>query len=332
MFSCGECSAHLPAEGDFVTCYRCDRKMHFGCTTISERSYRKMTLAKKEEWRCGMCRKENQNVASPTQPAPKRLRSPISPKGIVPVAAPVNNDNNTAVLYEMKTLRNEMADIKSSCEFVAHKYEQINQHMLNNNDLLKKLSDEIKELKESNARKDQQILLMESKVNTLEQQLLKNNIEVKNIPPTTNENLTEVIQAIGKTINCVIEATDIADIYRTNKRNAIKSSIIVSFTSYARKANFVKKAKLQRRVQLSRVRENLQNNEVSRETQGDAVVFVNNHLTPTNKHLLWLAKNKARECSWRFVWETAGKVFARREENTDSIHISSASDVSKILM
>lgn len=185
MYVCSECSANLPAEGDFVTCHKCHRKMHFGCTSISERSYRKMPTLKKEEWRCATCRREiaNQNVVAdapnkpapkpttPTQPPPKRTRSASSPDVNALTVANNNNPCNTAILDEMKTLRNEITDIKSSCEFVAHKYEQINLHMAMNNDLLKKLSDEIKELKESNIRKDQQIISMESKINNLEQQL-----------------------------------------------------------------------------------------------------------------------------------------------------------------
>ena len=59
---------------------------------------------------------------------------------------------------------------------------------------------------------------------------------------------------------------------------------------------------------------------------------INNHLTPTIKHLLWLAKNKARECNWRFVWEASAKILARKTENGELIHIASITDVNKITL
>lgn len=345
MDVCSECFENLPVEGDFVTCHKCDRKMHFGCSTLSEKSYRKMSAAKKEEWRCATCRREAANpsividgtsktapaVTTPTQPPPKRTRSASSPD----VNTDRNtNNNNSTLLDEIKNLRNEIFEIKSSCEFVANKYEQINQHMALNNDLLKKLSTEIKELKENNLKKDEQITAMETKINTLEQQLIKNNIEIKNIPPTVNENLIEVLKAVGKTINYEINTSDITDIFRTKTKDHKRSTIIASFSSYTCKTHFIKNAKSLRKVELDKIRESMtsvQNREQqTRETYGEKLVFVNSQLTPTNKHLLWLAKNKARECNWRFVWEASGKILARKAENGEAIHIATVNDVNKI--
>lgn len=347
MNVCSECVESLPVEGDFVTCHRCNRKMHFGCTTLSEKSYRKMSTAKKEEWRCTSCRREAANpsimvdgtsksapiATTPTQPPQKRTRSASSPE-VNTNQGTTSNNNSSALLDEMKNLRTEISEIKSSCEFVANKYEQINQHMALNNDLLKKLSNEIKELKENNLKKDEQITAMESKINTLEQQIIKNNIEIKNITPTANENLMEVVKAVGKTINCQITTSDITDIFRTKTKNPKRSTIIASFSSYACKTQFVKNAKSFRKVELSKIRESMttdQNREQNNgQIYGDTLVFVNSQLTATNKHLLWLAKNKARECNWRFVWETSGKILARKSENCEAMHIATVNDINRI--
>lgn len=59
-------------------------------------------------------------------------------------------------------------------------------------------------------------------------------------------------------------------------------------------------------------------------------MYVNNLLTNENKQLLWLGKKKAREENWKFVWESAGKIFARREERSEALLIQSMNDVTKI--
>lgn len=140
---------------------------------------------------------------------------------------------------------------------------------------------------------------------------LNQNVEIKNINPTTNENLINVVQELGEAINCSIHPHDVTDIYRTRTKNPQRSAIIVSFASYSCKQNFIKCAKTNRR-----------------EKPNENVVFVNNHLTPTNKHLLWLTKNKARECNWKYVWE--GKILARKCESEEAINICTVSDIEKI--
>lgn len=62
---------------------------------------------------------------------------------------------------------------------------------------------------------------------------------------------------------------------------------------------------------------------------GDNIRFFPN-LTALNKKLLWLAKEKAREANYRFVWSSKGRIFARKEPNARAIRIASEDDVAKI--
>lgn len=60
------------------------------------------------------------------------------------------------------------------------------------------LMNEIQKLKEAHREKDECIAQMQAQINKLEQHQLKNTIEIKNIPPAQNENLIEIVKAIGK--------------------------------------------------------------------------------------------------------------------------------------
>ena len=98
------------------------------------------------------------------------------------------------------------------------------------------MTSEIKQLREELNTKDKLIKTLESRIDNLEQTNIKNNIEITNLPPTQNENLTELFTKITKKldINNVSES-DISNIYRTRSHNPKKSSLIVSLTQFSKK-------------------------------------------------------------------------------------------------
>lgn len=140
----------------------------------------------------------------------------------------------------------------------------------------------------------------------------------------------EIVKAIGKTINCEINDTEITDVYRTKPKNPERSLIVASFSSNITKSRFIKQARSTRSVQLRSVMENTTNTFNSNRALKDTTVYVNNQLSRQNKQLLWMAKEKARVENWSYVWESAGRVLARKNENTRAITIDTVEDVGLI--
>ncbi|KAI5712128.1 hypothetical protein M8J75_006098 [Diaphorina citri] len=62
MDLCSGCSEDLPVEGNFVSCGKCENKYHHNCSSVTEASWRTMTIAKKKAWRCAECRMKNKTV------------------------------------------------------------------------------------------------------------------------------------------------------------------------------------------------------------------------------------------------------------------------------
>lgn len=336
MNACASCGDSLSIEGDFVVCSCCKRKLHFQCTTISEKSWRTLGI-RKESWRCQFCRNSNSSEADPSKSqtpdmqAAKCTRPTNSPNKNDEASR--NNDNHyQTVLNEIRQMRDQLSKITASCEFLGNKYDDINANMIKNNALIENFTKEINELKETNKKKDIIIESMQTQINNIEQQMLSNNIDIKNIPITPQENLIEIVKGIGTTIENVINDNDITDIYRTNIKNPEKSNIIVKFASNQCKTKFIKQARSTRPIKLSAVRQNTNNvnNINSTRVEFDATIYVNNQLTKHNKHLLWLTKEKAKQENWKYVWESAGKILARRSENTQSIIINTDNDVNNI--
>ncbi|KAH9367534.1 hypothetical protein HPB48_022262 [Haemaphysalis longicornis] len=63
----------------------------------------------------------------------------------------------------------------------------------------------------------------------------------------------------------------------------------------------------------------------------NTAVFVNEHLFPALKKLLGVSIAKKRECQWQFVWAKEGRILAKRDEQSNAIHIQSEQDVEMIV-
>lgn len=300
-----------------------------------------MGPSRREAWKCQFCRAGGNQVVNDVENPPSSTLS-STPTPVVQASkralcelttSPAKSnkaDDNTPVLAEIKKLRTEMRDIANSCEFFANKYDEINSNIIKNNQFMESLVKEISELKQNNVKKDETIKQMQVQINTLEQQIIKNNIEIKNIPPSMNEDLVEVVKAIGKTINYEIKDNEITDVYRTRPKNTERSLIIASFSSHFSKLHFVKQARAARPIELRSVMQNTTNATNSNREWSNATVFVNNQLSRQNKQLLWMAKEKAKQENWSYVWETAGRVLARKNESAKTITIDTVDDVSLI--
>lgn len=137
------------------------------------------------------------------------------------------------------------------------------------------LMNEIQKLKETQKEKDECISQMQAQINRLEQRLLINTIEIKNIPPSQNENLIDLVKAIGKTIKQEVTNTDISDFYRTRPKNPKRSSIVATFNNTLIKNTFVSNARVSRPVTIAKIN---QNSTKITETNNNNI-FINDMLT-----------------------------------------------------
>lgn len=66
---------------------------------------------------------------------------------------------------------------------------------------------------------------------------------------------------------------------------------------------------------------------VNKNNNENKYIYINDELTANNMRLLWMAKIKAKECGWKFVWIRNGHIFAKKSETTSVIHISNNADI-----
>lgn len=191
------------------------------------------------------------------------------------------------------------------------------------------LSDKCKAIE--SLKKDVELLKTETteykiRCSDLEQRSRMDNVEISGVPEKNNENINVIIENIGKYINCPIGLQDYCIAHRVQKINSKATTprnIIVKFLSRQKK-NEILAASKKVKKSTSAGYPGLKIPNI-----GDSV-FINEHLTSTNKLLLKMAKAAAREKGYKFVWVRNCLVNVRKNETSPAKTIKCAEDLNKI--
>ncbi|KAJ2944059.1 hypothetical protein O0L34_g8396 [Tuta absoluta] len=170
-----------------------------------------------------------------------------------------------------------------------------------------------------------QISNLQSDLNSVLQRDRLQNLEISGIPDKAKENLTTYMINIGKFIDVVVTSQDIDYITRAQPRTKNPNrpkTIIVKLKSRLIKDSIISAARGKQKILTS---------DIGITTSGEPVqIFINEHLTPSNKLLYLQARKKKKLANCEFVWVRDGKIFARKNETSPVIPIRSPIDLEKI--
>ncbi|KAM7281222.1 uncharacterized protein ISCGN_006116 [Ixodes scapularis] len=219
---------------------------------------------------------------------------------------------------ELRDIHTELKGINDGMNFINKDFEEFKEKIESvivenaalqraNTELGEKYDQVAKSLKEN-----------EERLLQYEQYSRRHNLEVKGIPKTETESITDLIFQIGNLIGEQITLTDIETCHRVPTREVTKSNVIVQF---------------QRRQKRDAVLDKAKKRKITCRDLGlpDATpVYVNEHLCPTLKRLLGMATSRKREMQWRYVWVRNAKILARKADNAPIVTISDERDLDKI--
>lgn len=165
---------------------------------------------------------------------------------------------------------------------------------------------------------------LQSELNILQQRERAENIEMSGIPERSNENLLTTIKKIGEYVGVQLSDSDVIHITRIQPR--IKTAgrpknIIVKF-----------RTRLIRDSMLSGVRakKGLSTSDIG--IPGDSKkVYINEHLTPSNKVLHKNTREKCKAKNFQYCWIRDGKIFVRKNDTSSALLIQNAADLKKII-
>lgn len=308
MSSCGMCSEDV---GDGVHCTFCDQVLHFHCAGITEGGYRKLGADRKQTWKCGKCKQSGMRSPQPTGEA--AIMAEL--KALSLKLGPLDS-----LADEVRALRTEISELRSQVTVTNASIKEFS-------DRCEKIENRVTQIEGVGDR----VTILEAELNKLireandkDQVSRMNNAEIKGIPQSQNENLFDIVSSVGSTINYPINRAQINFITRVpSKDNTQPKPIIVAFNSRYVKEDFVAAARVKSR--------DVKLNATIFGFKSSKMVFVNDHLTPSNKDLLNKAKKIAKEKGFIYSWVKHAKIYVRKNDTSPVIQVRSEKDLMKIV-
>ncbi|XP_047992738.1 uncharacterized protein LOC125231337 [Leguminivora glycinivorella] len=194
---------------------------------------------------------------------------------------------------------------------------------------------------------------LEFELNLRDQRERKHNLEITGIPQTPNEDVVSVVDRVADIIGVPIAADDIEWVHRVKSSVGSTEDAVTPSSSAALPAtNFagvVAAPKGPARIILrfrqlqTKINFMTAEKELRRKNKGTGIttaamgfpgeprrVYLADNLTPANRQLRRLAKEKANENNYKYVWVQDCRILVRKTEKSKIIHIGSVSDLNHL--
>ncbi|XP_042144444.1 uncharacterized protein LOC121834753 [Ixodes scapularis] len=337
MNSLGDCSVCLkpvPSDGKFMTCGACKSLYHLGsCAGIKESTFGAMGQERREKWRCRSCRSADSSstqgsVSEEPQGicASEELLSAVNTKLDLLVSLKANVDTLLTLpskVDELLTLKpavqclqETVKTLQQSIGDLTLKYDSVLAKATENEKNTEALQVRLAEVCSVADEQSRTIQRLQGDLNHLEQRSRSTNLEIHGLPCHKDENLERIIADLGDKLDLPpLQAGDVLAIHRLATKPGPAPPVLIRFASVK-----VYDEWMSRRVRLS-----------SLYNSGKLPkVYFNENLTRANRELFWMARSKAKEVLFKYVWVKGGKIFAKKEQGSALVRVNTINDLENI--
>ncbi|KAI5711359.1 hypothetical protein M8J75_016364 [Diaphorina citri] len=195
---CKGCKLDLPTDGDYVVCSKCKGQYHFKCNSLSESSWKSMSLPKKSVWKCVACR----DPPTSTILARSGSNSSIEADNTTPKGVTDSIILTTLEAFERrltKLFTEKMSDFEKSLEFNSKTVEEMSATMKNIEQKVILVEKKQEALQAENVELKTKVRGLETIVQELVQKEGLNKIEISGIPASVkSDGLTLAREFIRK--------------------------------------------------------------------------------------------------------------------------------------
>lgn len=312
MSICKVCTQPITKRSPGLQCNGfCARFFHANslCSDVAKNQLTAIENLPGGRWACGQCR-GSQSSASITI-----VDSETEQQGNSEISD--SSSNLSQILLELK---NEVHLLRDSVNFCSDKVTEFETQLKKLNEYMK-LTDA---LKVENQQLKSEVKSLNTKINSIEQFTRNNNIEIQDVPEKANENLFNIIELIGNYFTYPINKNCIDYITRVPTRIENKpKNIIIKFTSKLFRDGFLAATKA-KRTALNNASPGFKENGVSDK------LYINDHLTNSNKMLLKEVRETAKTKHYKFVWVQNANILVRKTDSSKILHIASKDDIKKL--
>lgn len=175
---------------------------------------------------------------------------------------------------------------------------------------------------EENCKLRQELDTVRSNWEDMEQRSRLFNIEIQNIPEKKGENLLSIFEAICTKIQTPITRDNVRAVHRVRHNTATDKpkNIIVQLNSRWQRDDVLAAAHVRRGLTTDQLG-------VDRDGQKPCTVYINEHLTLSNKIVYSKARQFAKDHSYKHVWVKNGTVLLRKTDSSKAHPIRHIGDL-----
>ncbi|CAN7988708.1 unnamed protein product [Ixodes hexagonus] len=333
--NCSACSKPLPRDGRVMRCASCSLVSHIGkvCSGIADSTFTSMGETKRGAWLCRSCRSAGRS--QPGTPA-----SPKIPEGDNAMPA----SNLSSILEELKLMkasmdslrqlptkvdallalrpvveavRETMMGVQESMDFLSAKYDALLAAVAANDQAVHEVQAEVSDLRGHVHEQAKEIQALKEELNASEQYSRLPNLEIHGLPHLPREDLGVGIVDLARRVGILdFHPSEVAAVHRLPGKKNEAPPVLVRFQSVTGKKKWM--------AVRARLHELSQDGSMPR-------LYFNDNLTRINKELFWMARSRARESHFKFVWVRDGSIFAKKDETSRVIRITRHTDIEKIV-
>ncbi|CAH0402538.1 unnamed protein product [Chilo suppressalis] len=203
--------------------------------------------------------------------------------------------------HSLAQLQSTTSDFEMSLQFISQQYEDMQVKIIN--------------LEKQCKGNYLFISSLEAKVEDLQYNMKKNNLEIRNLPCEDNESNTDLIQMminLASSLNCTLQPSDIRHIYRIPGKKGTTRPVILELNSITTKHAI-----------LTCVRDYNKSNQTQKLNYSHfgisgtpSPVYIQDDLTLTSKKLYYMARQLIKQKLYKFCWLAQGK----RRRNLEDPH------------
>lgn len=344
--NCEACRINIK-NMDLMICSRCKSNYHYACLSYNDDVFRNFSPEFKNSWVCPSCRcsetKRGDNTNTPVRvsemaasPSPSAysnvtLRSKTRPPGNCSCLSAesirdiIREELRISSSIQLREISDRISAFEQSINFLSEQFDKIKSE----SDTLKT---EVLALRKENASLQATTTDLSSRLRQFDQQSRASNLEINCIPEHKNENIKNVILQLAKCVKCPINDKDLYYVSRTAKQNPSSSrprSVLVRFSTPNIRDNLLAACI---KFNKHNPKEKLNTSHLGLSSDKPTPVYVTENLSPENKSLHALARQKAKELDYKFVWVRDGRIFMRKNQDSKYVWIRNTDSLSNLTL
>ncbi|KAF6208380.1 hypothetical protein GE061_016834 [Apolygus lucorum] len=316
---CAKCSRELHSPKKTAQCSACEASYHPSCTRLKTvENYKKLKRDLREQWICDICKngkskkvQEESEDDSGDDSDKEEAAGSCADDKLEALLKTVNEMNKKMRKIEKITsIEEQLTDIKKSVQFMSDQFDDFSKR-------IQSFETMVTDLQEENGMLRAQVGDLQHKVDFLELESRKSNVEIHGVPETSNEDCMEVVRSVASAAD--IEITPSFAVRIGKIRSDRPRVILAGMSSGDKVSELIKNTKAKK----------INANDVHKDWPGTRI-YANENLTPMKRDLLYKAKMKARAMGYKFVWIAGFRIYVKKDETMRPIVIWKEEDLDKI--